>query len=366
MLGTFRLVLAALVALSHFLPTLGIPVPSINFGAAAVVCFYFISGYLMCLSFGRFRERARDPTRAFYIDRVFRLCPSYFVAYGAASLWLFFGFGLNIFSSFEWISEVLIIPANYTLLALPLPAAAAANPPTWSLGAEFQFYLLLPPIMMLGRRMRAALLIILLAGQIVFLGVSGPVLTYAPWCQAIGPYFCYFPVSDLLVYRWLPLAMAPFLLGTVLAEQASERWIPWPLAATAAVYFCVFLASESGAGFHNPSSLEVTSATALFVPIAYIVLTKFSSRNRWDRMLGNLAYPLFLDHILCLSITGRTGVTGWRSTLIFTLLAVVISSAIAVFQIGIDRLRYRWRGFGALARTGTQDAPNGGQVFVKA
>ena len=341
MLGCFRLILAVLVALSHLLPNYGIELPSINFGAAAVVCFYFISGFLMCLSFERFRERAQYPTRAFYFDRLIRLCPPYFVAYGAASLWLFFGLGINIFSSFEWVSEVLIIPANYTLLALPLPPAAAANPPTWSLGAEFQFYVFLPLIMMLGRRARAALLIALLAAQVAFLAVPGPILTYAPWCKAIGPYFCYFPVSDLLVYRWLPIAMTPFLLGVVLAQQASGRLIPWPLTVAIAAQSCVFLAAEIGLAFRNPSALEVASAMILLVPIAYVVLRKFNGRSRYDRILGNLAYPLFLDHILCLSITNKTHMTIWHGIFVFVFLAVAISSMIAVFQSGVDRWRAR-------------------------
>jgi peptidoglycan/LPS O-acetylase OafA/YrhL len=366
MLGCFRLWLAALVALSHLLPNYGIQMPSINFGAAAVVCFYFISGYLMCLSFERFRNHARDPTSAFYVDRLIRLYPSYFLAYGAASLWLFFGLGLNIFSSFEWISEVLIVPANYTLMALPLPAAAAANPPTWSLGAEFQFYLLLPPVMLAGRRGRAVLLVILLAGQLAAMAVSGPISPYVPWCQKISSDFCYFPVSDLLAYRWLPFAVAPFLLGVVVAEQASDRWLPWPLAATIAMHLSVFLAAKTGIGFRDPSSLWVSSAMVLLVPIAYIILKKFSGRNTWDRILGNLAYPLFLDHILCISITNKTSATGWSAAIVFTLLALALSSSIAMFQAAIDRIRYRQRGFGALVRSATHGVPQESPAFVKA
>jgi peptidoglycan/LPS O-acetylase OafA/YrhL len=353
MVGCFRLVLAALVALSHLMPNYGIDLPNINFGAAAVVCFYFISGYLMFLSFGRFREHATAPGRAFYVDRLIRLYPSYFLAYAAASLWVFVALGVNIFASWEWISEVLIIPANYTLLELPLPPAAAANPPTWSLGAEFQFYLILPLVMLLTRRARAALLIIVLAAQIAIMAVPGPMSDHAPWCQAISANFCYFPVSDLLGYRWLPLAAAPFLLGAALAEHGGDRWLPWPLWTTATVYGCVLVLAEMNIVFRNPSTLEVTSATAVLIPIAYVVLRKFNGRGRWDRILGNLAYPLFLDHILCISMTNWTATTGLRAAVTFIVLALIISSAIAMLQASVDRLRYRQRGFGALARSRT-------------
>jgi peptidoglycan/LPS O-acetylase OafA/YrhL len=242
-------------------------------------------------------------------------------------------------------------------MALPLPPAAAANPPTWSLGTEFQFYILLPLLMMAGRHTRAALLIILIAGQLGAMTVNGPISPYAPWCQKISSDFCYFPVSDLLAYRWLPFAMTPFLLGAVIAEQASKRWLPWPFAAAIAVYGCAFLAAETGLGFRDPSSRWISFAMVVLVPIAFVVLKKLSRRNSWDRLLGNLAYPLFLDHILCISITNKTEATGWHAALIFTLLALAISSSIAAIQGGIDRMRYRRRGFGALARSRTLDMP---------
>jgi peptidoglycan/LPS O-acetylase OafA/YrhL len=353
-LGRYRLLLAALVALSHVMSNFGLKLPSVNFGAAAVVCFYFISGYLMYFSFGRFREHTRNPASAFYADRLIRLYPSYLLVYAAASLWIFVAWRINIFDSYEWISEILVVPTNFTLMALPLPLAAAANPPTWSLGAEFQFYLLLPLVMIAKQRGRVVLLVIMLAGQLAAMTDSGPIEPFAPWCRLFSSDFCYFPISDLLAYRWLPLSMAPFLLGVVVAEQSSERWLPWPLTATVAVYGCAFLAGEAGLAFQSLPTLWISFAMALLVPIAYVILRQSGKPCTWDRLLGNLAYPLFLDHILCISITNKTALFGWSAGVVFTLLAVAISSCIAVLQIGIDRIRYRWRGFGALVRPRTQ------------
>ena len=104
----------------------------------------------------------------------------------------------------------------------------------------------------------------------------------------------------------------------------------------------------------------------LLVPIAYVVLRKFNGRSRYDRILGNLAYPLFLDHILCLSITNKTHMTIWHGIFVFVFLAVAISSMIAVFQSGVDRWRYRQRGFGALARLEGQHVSIESRALIKA
>ena len=157
------------------------------------------------------------------------------------------------------------------------------------------------------------------------MAVSGRVSTYAPiWCQSISAEFCWFPVSDLLAYRWLPFAIAPFLLGVVIAERSGRRWFPSSLVAIGAAYGSIFIAVETGVGFQNAAVGEVTIAMAVLVPIAFVTLTRFSGgaqsvrgRDRGDRIVGNLA------------------------------------SFIAAFQTRIDRLRYRHRGFGALRASDT-------------
>lgn len=73
-MGYFRLILAMLVASSHF-ENQWRPV---NLGVASVIAFYFISGYLMNQSFVKFKSASNSPIMHFYIDRLLRIYPSFF------------------------------------------------------------------------------------------------------------------------------------------------------------------------------------------------------------------------------------------------------------------------------------------------
>ena len=68
MFGTFRLILACLVALSHF----GLVVQGFNPGQWAVVSFYVLSGYLM-----QGQVKKLGTTRLFWLDRFLRIFPLY-------------------------------------------------------------------------------------------------------------------------------------------------------------------------------------------------------------------------------------------------------------------------------------------------
>lgn len=75
MLGSIRFFLACFVLISHF-PNNGM---KLNLGVVSVICFYFISGFLMRKSFTRFQVNSKTPATDFYIDRVIKLFPQYIV-----------------------------------------------------------------------------------------------------------------------------------------------------------------------------------------------------------------------------------------------------------------------------------------------
>src|SRR4051812_4441983 len=77
MLGTLRLVLALLVALSHA----NVKIGGLNPGVMSVVCFYLISGYVMT---GLLRDHYSNVRRIpyFYLDRALRIFPQYLAIAG--------------------------------------------------------------------------------------------------------------------------------------------------------------------------------------------------------------------------------------------------------------------------------------------
>lgn len=150
MLGTWRFLLAALVALSHD----GVLIAGLNPGVMAVVGFYLISGYVMT---GLLRKHYSRLTHvpAFYADRALRLLPAYFTLMALTAAWWALAQEETAFlklvpESLDWLNNLLIVPLNYYMVNGS--DAFTLIPPAWSLGAEVQFYLLIPFILMIGKR----------------------------------------------------------------------------------------------------------------------------------------------------------------------------------------------------------------------
>ena len=144
MLGTFRLVLALMVVLSHA----GVRLAGLNPGVIAVIGFYLISGYVMA---GLIRRHYRQPAQAgaFYLDRAVRLLPQYFFYISLTLAWYFYSRTQTLFLSHpptagDLLNNLLIVPLN--LYMFNGSDQFALIPPAWSLGAEVQFYLIAPSL----------------------------------------------------------------------------------------------------------------------------------------------------------------------------------------------------------------------------
>jgi peptidoglycan/LPS O-acetylase OafA/YrhL len=128
MFGTYRFILAAFVALSHF----GITIAGFNPGQWSVICFYTLSGLLMERQFHKLSKNGNG-TAAFYLDRFLRIYPLFLVVVLIAS----------VGSQISWAAmaaNVTLLPLNYSsLLNIPMLIG-----PSWSLACEVHFYLLVP------------------------------------------------------------------------------------------------------------------------------------------------------------------------------------------------------------------------------
>lgn len=275
MLGTLRLLLALMVALSHA----DVRWWGLNPGVIAVVGFYAISGYVMTgLVRRHYASRALLPR--FYADRALRLLPAYYAVILAALAWyLWHGpDALFLVRPPLWrdlFNHLLIVPHNYYMWNDA--DHFVLIPPAWSLGCEIQFYLLFPLILLSGARL--------------------PVLALS-----LGVYLAAFVgrlPTEWFGYRLLPGVLFIFLLGSWLADLHRQgRWNAARLLALAIPILAGLLAAVgAGAGKTSiPYNPETLLGLALALPLLHLLAPR--SGKAWDEQAGDLSYGLFLCHFL--------------------------------------------------------------------
>lgn len=82
MIGTLRLLLAAMVATSHTIPS----PPQFQLGVPAVIVFFLLSGYAMRVELISKRFPRPEMARSFYLERFIHLAPPILLLAGSRSL----------------------------------------------------------------------------------------------------------------------------------------------------------------------------------------------------------------------------------------------------------------------------------------
>ena len=271
-MGTLRLVLAIAVLLSHA----DVRVAQLNPGVMAVIGFYLISGYVMAGLIQRhYGALARAPH--FYLDRLLRLYPQYLVIALAALVWHWISGAHNLFLTRpptlqDIFNNLAIIPMNFFMWNGS--DAYALIPPSWSLGAEIQFYLLAPLLILFPRIGLVAALFSLLVQVLAWLGVL-----HADWWG----------------YRLLPGVLWFFLLGAAVHNKRLATLLAW---ASPLLALGVYMALRAKGLHAVPYHTEVLIGWGLGAPLLWIAARL--PRSGWDEQLGDLAYGVFLNHFLLL------------------------------------------------------------------
>jgi len=159
-----RLLLALVVVLGHFQLLNGVAAPPwpFDYAAAAVDCFFVVSGYLVTNSFDRDSNFPR-----FYIRRFFRIYPLYIAVVVAQTLTLGFLEPAGFLANARSLIRYFVVNAafanflqydvgNGVLTGLINPSL---NPSLWTLKIEFGFYLVLPFLWLMVRRFGPGVLI---------------------------------------------------------------------------------------------------------------------------------------------------------------------------------------------------------------
>ena len=321
MLGTLRLLFALAVALSHA----GMHLRGLNLGVIAVIGFYLISGYVMA---GLIRRHYAQPqaASAFYLDRAIRLLPQYLFYILLTLAWHLYSRADNYFLSripgpVDLFNNLSVVPLNYYMFNGS--DRYTLIPPAWSLGAEVQFYLLAPFLLLWPKRLFGIGLI----GLAVYLAALSGVIN-----------------SDWFGYRLLPGVLLFFVLGAFLQHQHQKhqhgRARSMTIGVAAAVVLGAVLLNFNGI-LRAPYNFE--TLLGLILGLALLQTLAKRSSNRWDSLAGDISYGVFLNHFLILWTLYPQGVTNIQWP-VFLALSIVLSwLSQRLIEQPLIKLRYRFR-----------------------
>jgi peptidoglycan/LPS O-acetylase OafA/YrhL len=278
--GAVRLFLASVVVVHHSLP--------LRAGSWAVDVFFILSGYWITRMWNGRYCRTKASYFTFLVSRWWRLLPVFLICtgLGVASAFLLHGIGSPASPSTPgwWLRQAIIIGSS---------DAGRVLPPTWSLDVEMQFYLIAPILIWTfskistgWRWIAVAALLFALAGQLA----TG---TY-PESARFGLFSGFFLAGlALALGEWMPgkkLMVAGLVLffGGTLALLALPHgrngiWIEGKLAQ---------LGTDRLAGVI--ASTWWVIGGILVIP--FIARSLAIRSSAFDRLLGDLAYPLYLFH----------------------------------------------------------------------
>jgi len=302
MFGTYRLILASLVALSHF----GLVGAGFNPGQWSVLSFYVLSGFLMEHQFRKLSTSGNS--RAFYTDRFLRVFPVFIIVLLFAAI---------LMRPVWW---VLLINASLILLNYcSFAGVAILIGPTWSLACEAQFYALVP----MFARASTPMIRWLALGSIAFFVAT-----------------LFMPDSIWWAYSSLPGILFAFLSG-ILIRRKDVLFLRY--------VWCVFVVLLIGFACFKFGRLALPADVHINVCIGYLaalplvfLLSTYPPDSKWDQSLGLLSYPLFLVHMpLGVFMAAHMANANMFGQLFFAMIAAGL--LVLLVEKPFDNIRYKVR-----------------------
>jgi peptidoglycan/LPS O-acetylase OafA/YrhL len=312
-MGLIRLLLAIAVLSTHTKTLFFFQFPS---GSTAVRIFFVISGFYMALILNKKYLKMDNGLWLFYSNRFLRLYPLYWLILILTIVVSLTGYLFNDSPFFlthiingshhpDWIGWFIIIFSNLfillqsalsfitfydgqTFLIHTNPQAISGNlysliPPAWSIGMEISFYLLAP--FYAGRSWKAvALLFLFCIGVKELIGWSG--LAFGPWGHRFILSGLIYFIAGVLVYKIYEKYFHRYY-SKRLAIMLLALWIPTTL--------------FNGYIFQQNLDLGYY-IYAVFSAVSIPFIFQLSSSWSWDRFIGELSYPVYLSHYVCIGI----------------------------------------------------------------
>jgi peptidoglycan/LPS O-acetylase OafA/YrhL len=345
--GAFRLLLANLVLLQHYVANLA-PLSlsewmqGNEFGSVAVLVFFCLSGFVISEAADRLY---RDRPAAFFANRMLRIVPHFLVAV-VMSIAIHYTFSqsgtLRIARVDVGFTQAAFTPQNILLNLISfLPLAHREIgynflDIAWAIRVEMAFYLIIAAclavvLVAVRQRLRfgfgmAAFLAFLIFVPLFLLALLGRA---APMLQFL-PYFTY----GCALYFW----------------AAKGKRVALAMSAGALVVMAWQFLSQPALhpefGFERAVGTEFVELTMLVALMTALAFKRFQKLRDADRFLGDLTYPLYLYHqnimIVALSLTAGYSYSVFAATIVAAFVAVY--GLHAAIDPLVDRARDRVRG----------------------
>lgn len=351
--GWFRLLLAAMVLVTHFSQNIASdPIRDALFplciAMIGVSCFFVLSGLIIAEAMATFYQ---GRPVAFLLNRGLRIGPPLVAALVLANLVFaaLAAFGsLHLFHGMELTGHRSFGPSNIlrnvaSLLPLPKGSLAAdvdTLPVLWTLRIEFMFYLAMFGAGLLAslagatrfcRYEQAMPALLLLLGAACLVGTLARAAGHAP---DLVTYFTWFGLGVSLFYARQG-HRAAIAVGVLFAAASSWQFVAVQVAGRAAYQFNPLL---RGQPVHPAVPLVILGACILvLVAVPALQATWFRSL---DRMLGNITYPLYLNHVTAGVVVLSFMRPGLAAMLVATVAAFALSCAMDRL---IEPISTEWR-----------------------
>jgi peptidoglycan/LPS O-acetylase OafA/YrhL len=346
-LDTLRAIAMLLVFAAHLGPvaaTVGVgtvwTAPA-ALGSVGLVLFFVLSGFLITyLLLVEQKDRRRIHIPQFYLRRILRIWPLYFIIVGVAQFLIPCTglFGLD--SIYNATAPNFRQASLYYLFFLPNLAFLMVSPVnpllgyTWSIGVEEQFYLIWPLVLQFGRRHLQ--------------GIFGLIIVLALWSAWI-----YTPKVSAVIH-WSNMGF--FALGGLMAFFRAKRpGIVMALSTRMTQVVVLLLAAALIAIGQNFAAGWAAAVLFSLIILHATQLSTLISRLRypWLRYLGMISYGMYIFHVLVITLIVRawphTGMPAGNGLLPLTAFAAtVLAGTLSYYGIELPFLRLRRR-FGSIS-----------------
>jgi peptidoglycan/LPS O-acetylase OafA/YrhL len=295
-LTSLRFFAAIIVVIGHFGKETNLAALSprlLTSGPQMVTFFFVLSGFVMTLAYF---PRETSSFRAYYLARIARIVPVYYVALGITAYFTY-GWGDNGPGA---------LTVSGTFLQAWLPNFVYTyNLPAWSLSVEAVFYVLFPFILLILKAKRPSPLTVILSAlglwaltQAVLTGLINSE-SFVPGRSFSHCLILYFPLSH----------MCSFFLGTgaglwfLARDPAKSKWEIGTTALMLIALVLTYFALEQPQRLVNLAGRRLPLSSSFLAPLFMLLITTFAcSRNLLTRalcvrplvLLGEASYGLYI------------------------------------------------------------------------